>query len=695
MGRLNMMKHWGVKPYLVFDGDYLPSKANTEALRARRRDESKKLGLELLKAGKRSGAHLELQKAIDITPQMARNLIDELKKAGVTYVVAPYEADAEMVYLERQGLVQGIISEDSDLLVFGAKRLLTKLDQYGNCIEINRRDFCRCREVSFAGWTDDDFRHMAILSGCDYLEGVAKMGLKTAYRMLRKHKSPERLIRMLKFDEKFKFPDDYITKFTQADLTFKYQRVFCPTRREMALLTEPKTYINVETMPFIGAPIQPDLACSIADGDTNPITKEPMCVRNSGTPTQMALPHKGANPKDKPIHSFFHPDRIPLGAMAPNSFPVCSHAVNDLTSNGQVSRVYPMTRPYLPEAYKVPYRVSSSTRRQSEQVQNTTTTVEPRVNNARYSITPTTVVSSPTPSAMRPSATRSSPRPKKKARLCNEDDHSAGESSKFFLQVKNKQKSRHTGDFPISPEAVYEAPAGLPDSDNSSREEAMSSTIAIFDDTSVSRGASSSRSTSPKRRRSEAMSSVAETPVKSMRQQFVETTMNSETPPATFPSVSTTRSYSASIWSQSPVTANTASTHQTTPRSGLAVVGSSQSSIPSPLQRIHARAVVSNRVVSTSNPSRVVGGRRLQRTSLGPRVDINPSLIPLPQVDTAEVLALNSDGDENSTSNSASRAKIAILGSEDLMSPEQDLKEDESAGSSMRDRFDFSRFMCT
>ena len=180
MHRVRMLRHFGVTPYLVFDGDFLPSKAMTEDSRAKRRDDNKMAGMELLKAGKPSQAFDKFQKAIDVTPEMARNLIDELKLLKVAYVVAPYEADAQLVYLERQGLIHGILSEDSDLLVFGCKRLLTKLDQYGNCIEINRRDFCAVREVSLTGWTDADFRRMAILSGCDYLAGVNNMGLKTA-----------------------------------------------------------------------------------------------------------------------------------------------------------------------------------------------------------------------------------------------------------------------------------------------------------------------------------------------------------------------------------------------------------------------------------------------------------------------------------------------------------------------------------
>src|ERR1700755_1624090 len=115
MSRVRMLKHFGVTPYIVFDGDYLPSKSKTEKERAARRKESRKQGLQLLELGKTSQAYLEFQKAVDVTPEMAGLLIAELKRNNVKYVVAPYEADSQLAYLERKGIIDGILSEDSDL----------------------------------------------------------------------------------------------------------------------------------------------------------------------------------------------------------------------------------------------------------------------------------------------------------------------------------------------------------------------------------------------------------------------------------------------------------------------------------------------------------------------------------------------------------------------------------------------------
>lgn len=318
-----MLLHFGVQPYLVFDGDYLPSKAHTEKERAARRKESRRLGLELLGMGRTAQAHLELQKAVDVTPSMARELIEELKLLDVAYVVAPYEADSQLAYLEKRGVIAGVLSEDSDLLVFGVKCLLTKLDQYGECVMINRADFTACRDISLVGWTDKEFRIMAMLSGCDYLPGIDKMGLKTAHRLVRKHKVIERIVRTVQFDGKMKVPAGFLEAFTKADRTFLYQWVFCPEAQSLVNLNTVPAEIDLESMPYIGKQIHPEIAARVAIGDLDPNTKEPL--KAPERPLQHSLSRMSSiqtadEKQRKPITEFFKPKRTPLAELDPNSF---------------------------------------------------------------------------------------------------------------------------------------------------------------------------------------------------------------------------------------------------------------------------------------------------------------------------------------------------------------------------------------
>lgn len=329
MNRVRMLVHFGITPYLVFDGDYLPSKAGTEHERAKKREESKILGLELLKVGKTSQAHKELLKAVDVTPEMARMFIEELKFHGIQYVVAPYEADSQLVYMEKQGIISGILSEDSDLLAFGAKCLITKLDRYGECVEVNRNLFTACREVSLAGWTDNEFRWMCILNGCDYLPGIGYMGLKRAHRMLRKHKTVERVVRAAQFDLQFTVPQGYLESFYQAERTFLHQWVFCPVRNEVVHLTELEPGMDVKDLPFIGPHVASDIAIGVANGNLNPHTKQPMVVNAVDRRNQKPLrPNQRSatvtqTPSGKgmrPIKSFFKPRRTPLAELEVNLF---------------------------------------------------------------------------------------------------------------------------------------------------------------------------------------------------------------------------------------------------------------------------------------------------------------------------------------------------------------------------------------
>lgn len=325
-----MLIHFGIVPYIVFDGDYLPSKSATEFERASKREESRRLGLELQCLGKTSQARLELQKAVDVTPEMAGQFIEKLQNLGVKYLVAPYEADAQLAYLERRGIIDAILSEDSDLLVFGAKCLLTKLDQYGDCVEINRKDFTACRDISLVGWSDTEFRCMAILSGCDYLPSISGMGLKRAYQLVRKYRSIDRIVRDLAFSKRYQLPARYQESFRRADLTFLHQRVFCPIVNNIVMMTSFGPGPEPEDFNFIGNDLEQDVAVGVATGELHPMTKKPMAVKMNAplTPskglekqhtTRFSTPYSQMKGNES-IQSFFKTKRTPLAELDPNTF---------------------------------------------------------------------------------------------------------------------------------------------------------------------------------------------------------------------------------------------------------------------------------------------------------------------------------------------------------------------------------------
>jgi exonuclease 1 len=696
------MQHFGVTPYLVFDGGYLPSKAGEEAHRRQRRQESQRAGMELLRAGKPSLAHKELQKAVNITPEMARNLIEELKKLSLPYVVAPYEADAQMVYLERHGFVGGIVSEDSDLLVFGARRLLTKLDDQGQCIEINRRDFAACRDLHMVDWTDAQFRHMAIFRGCDYSSGIKDFGLKTAYRMLRKYKTPERVVKRIQLEGKLRLPADYLQEFRQAELTFLYQRVYCPKAQQQVFLTPLPEDLNVDDMPFIGAAVDPATAHAIAMGDIDPITKRPIVLplspesrkrRASSTiPTGQSVSH----PPKRPIESYFRKDtRIPLGNMDPNCFTIAAERRGSAAEDEQRPIVFPLPRPYVDD---VPARANNSgrpytaqnlapepmrgLRRRTEPIRNLL--IESGTSLGSTSRRRTTGHPAQVAPVRPQTNSASLTRPPKKARLCDDGNPEllrGSEKSKFFPSDQKKHAATSTSEsYLMSDDSIEDVFRDLPDIDGWTSPK-KGKQVLVFEERSEEHNLME-----PKDDDDEALNMTSareivpsETPLKSSigRFAFGRTSTSSSTNMScpqlarSLSNYSTPSSIPCSTPSTLASSARTASTTQSTPATPLMT----------PLQRLGARALGINKqpptpTVGIPQPAKKRGAGRRSLDDL----PINPAFIPLPPVDLAELEVLQQ-----------------VKGSEDMIVPDSENEDEDEetvkkqpGGSS---QLDLSRFL--
>lgn len=158
MSKVRMLRRYNVNPILVFDGGPLPMKAYREEQRAQRRSESKKKADEFMNMNAQS-AHLStsalshMSKSADVTPEMAYMLIEALRREKVEFIVAPYEADAQLAYLDRIGKVAAVISEDSDLLLFGIKRVLFKMDKFGSAEEVCLDRLGACSEIDLREFT--------------------------------------------------------------------------------------------------------------------------------------------------------------------------------------------------------------------------------------------------------------------------------------------------------------------------------------------------------------------------------------------------------------------------------------------------------------------------------------------------------------------------------------------------------------
>ncbi|XP_054456284.1 exonuclease 1 [Anoplopoma fimbria] len=277
MKLVEMLLTFGVKPILVFDGRNLPSKKEVEKARRERRESNLQKGRQLLREGKLSEARDCFTRCVNITPAMAHNLIKAARKRGVDCVVAPYEADAQLAYLNKSGLAQAVITEDSDLLAFGCKKVILKMDKQGNGLEIEQSNMGRCRSLGNI-FTEEKFRYMCILSGCDYLASLHGIGLGKACKLLRLAKDPDILKVIRKMGQYLKMnlviPEQYIEGFIRANNTFLYQLVFDPVRRKVVPLNPYPEHIDLAKLSYAGLNVGDDKGLQMALGNLDINTME-------------------------------------------------------------------------------------------------------------------------------------------------------------------------------------------------------------------------------------------------------------------------------------------------------------------------------------------------------------------------------------------------------------------------------------
>ncbi|CAA0832384.1 Exonuclease 1 [Striga hermonthica] len=200
--------------------------------------------------GNRRAAYECYQKAVDISPSVAYDLIQVLKKENVSYVVAPYEADAQMTYLALNNHVDAVITEDSDLIAFGCPRIIYKMDKFGQGVEFKSALLQYNKDLNLEGFTQMMLLEMCIFSGCDYLQSLPGMGLKKAHALMKKFKNHQNVIKHLKYNN-IEFTPLYEESFRRAILTFRHQRVYDPVGEEIVHLSEPVDSTD-EDLDFLG-----------------------------------------------------------------------------------------------------------------------------------------------------------------------------------------------------------------------------------------------------------------------------------------------------------------------------------------------------------------------------------------------------------------------------------------------------------
>jgi len=261
---LRLLKN-GILPLVVFDGK--PPKEKNDVLvsrkekreylvtkkevierfilgREERNVEEVKMEIEEYQKEKKENTKLEMEDVEELLQKNQDEVKDELEKTvkriiyvraqhiestkqlcdlmGLPYIVCKGEADCLLGHLCREGIIDGCISEDTDVLANGGRIFIRNFIPDKNVID----EYCLEGILAGLEMTYEQFMDMCILCGCDYTTKIGGMGPQTAYKLIKKHGNIETVLEELRLrPDKFVIPEGEGFNFEKARYLFLHATV--------------------------------------------------------------------------------------------------------------------------------------------------------------------------------------------------------------------------------------------------------------------------------------------------------------------------------------------------------------------------------------------------------------------------------------------------------------------------------------
>ena len=182
-----------------------------------------------------------MKKSVTISHDMAVALVKKCREKNFNYLISPYESDSQLTYLQKNDIIDFIMSEDSDLLVFGDPEFTkvifkTNFDTESGDLIVLKDIFGSLADDKFFTFTQDMFRIMCILSGCDYLASIRNIGLRRSFAAVKQNIDITTTMVYFKSNRQLDIPPEYEQNVRKSLECFKSQIVIDPfLLREVSL----------------------------------------------------------------------------------------------------------------------------------------------------------------------------------------------------------------------------------------------------------------------------------------------------------------------------------------------------------------------------------------------------------------------------------------------------------------------------
>lgn len=106
----------------------------------------------------------------------------------IQHIIAPYESASQLAFMLSEHQVKAIVSEKTDVLAFGASKVIFNMDRQGQGQLVEGGRLLKNLKIN-----KHQFRYLCILSGSDILKPLPGVVFKTALSMVRRQRTIEQV----------------------------------------------------------------------------------------------------------------------------------------------------------------------------------------------------------------------------------------------------------------------------------------------------------------------------------------------------------------------------------------------------------------------------------------------------------------------------------------------------------------------
>jgi flap endonuclease-1 len=170
-----------------------------------------------------------LRSHVIVSGDKINDLVTLFQLIGATYMQAQGEADFLLASLYKNGHIDGVISEDCDMLTHGINRLVRGINDPSLRRTQHVSVYCLSDILDEAKMSMNQFIDFCILCGCDYCPKISGIGGAIGLRLLRKHTNVNNIVSEIRDDSLKYRPANGISV---DDYLFQYERAFRIFSRE-------------------------------------------------------------------------------------------------------------------------------------------------------------------------------------------------------------------------------------------------------------------------------------------------------------------------------------------------------------------------------------------------------------------------------------------------------------------------------